>query len=67
MFHDVVGAGEGGFREALAVWRALAPLREKASKIDWAKVIAFVEKILPLVLAILDLLPNRLTDRGAGS
>ncbi len=67
MFHDdVVGAGAGGFREALAVWRALAPLREKAGRIDWAKVAAFLEEILPLLLAVLDLLPKKPADRVTG-
>lgn len=67
MFHeDIAGARAGGFREAFAVWRATAPLREQAGKIDWAKVIAQLEKILPLVLAVLDLLPKKPADRVAG-
>lgn len=67
MLHDdVVALSQGGLREAIAVWRALAPLREMAGKIDWAKVIAFVEKTLPLLLAVLDLLPKKPADRVAG-
>jgi hypothetical protein len=66
MVHDdVFGADSGKFREALAVWRVLAPLREKAGKIDWRKVTEFLEKILPLALALLDLLPQKSADRAA--
>ncbi len=53
------GVEAGQLREMLAIWQALAPLREKAGKIDWQKVKEFIEKVLPLLLAALDLLPKK--------
>jgi len=49
----------GDLRRMLGVWRALAPAREKAGKIDWEKVVQFIQQIMPLMLALLDLLPEK--------
>ncbi len=71
MFHDDVLSvgeevvGDGGLRQAIALWRALAPLRQKAGRIDWTKVIAFLQKIMPLLLALFDLLPQKPAGRTA--
>lgn len=59
MSHDTAfGAEAGRFREMLEIWQALAPVREQAGKIDWQKVKEFIETVLPLLLAVLELLPK---------
>ncbi len=57
--NTVFGADSGELRNAIEVWRILAPVREKAGKIDWQKVLEFVQQVMPLVLALLDLLPKK--------
>jgi len=52
-------ADAGNLRQMLEVWRALAPARDKAATIDWQKVLEFIQQIMPLVLALLDLLPKK--------
>lgn len=60
MSRDAAACAEAGrFREMLDIWQALAPVREKAGKIDWQKVKEFMETVLPLLLAVLDLLPKK--------
>jgi hypothetical protein len=53
------GSESGSLRELLDVWRALSPAREMAGKIDWQKVLEFIQQIMPLILALLDLLPKK--------
>jgi hypothetical protein len=53
------GADAGRFREMFEIWQTLAPLRDKAGKIDWQKVKEFIETMLPLLLAVLDLFPKK--------
>jgi hypothetical protein len=52
-------AEAGDLRQMLQVWRALAPARDKAGKIDWQKLLEFIQQIMPIVLALLDLLPKK--------
>jgi hypothetical protein len=55
-----LGAAESGsLRELLDVWRALAPARDLAGKIDWQKVLEFIQQVMPIILALLDLLPKK--------
>ena len=49
----------GGLRELADLWRALAPARELAGKIDWEKVIEFIQQVMPVILALLELLPKK--------
>lgn len=62
-FETIVTAAEaaeaGNLRQMLAVWQALAPARDKAGKIDWAKVAEFIQQIMPLLLALLEMLPEK--------
>jgi len=53
------GSESGSLRELLEVWRALAPARDLAGKIDWQKVLEFIQQIMPVILALLDLLPKK--------
>jgi len=53
------GSESGSLRELLDVWRALSPARDLAGKIDWQKVLEFIQQIMPLILALLDLLPKK--------
>ncbi len=55
------GADAGGLIQMLEVWRALAPARDRAGKIDWQKVLEFIQQIMPIVLALLDLLPRKVS------
>jgi len=55
----VTGAEAGNLRQMLAVWQALAPARDKAGKIDWEKVVQFIQQIMPLLLALLEMLPEK--------
>ena len=41
------------------LWEALVPIRERAEAIDWQKVIAMIQQLMPLILAVLDLLPKQ--------
>ncbi len=52
-------AEAGDLRQMFEVWRALAPARDKAGTIDWQKVLEFIQQIMPIVLALLDLLPKK--------
>jgi hypothetical protein len=55
-----LGASESGsLRELLEVWKALAPARDLAGKIDWQKVLEFIQQVMPVILALLDLLPKK--------
>jgi hypothetical protein len=57
---DPAGTGElGNLRELLEVWRVLAPIRETAGKIDWQKLLDAIQKIMPLIVALLELLPKK--------
>jgi hypothetical protein len=49
----------GELREMLAVWRALAPVRQQAGKIDWQNVLELIQKAMPLIEALLALLPKK--------
>ena len=53
------GSESGSLRELLDVWRALAPARDLAGKIDWEKVLEFIQQVMPVILALLDLLPKK--------
>jgi hypothetical protein len=53
------GSESGNLRELLDVWRALSPARDLAGKIDWQKVLEFIQQIMPLILALLALLPKK--------
>jgi hypothetical protein len=53
------GSESGSLRELLDVWRALSPARDLAGKIDWQKVLEFIQQIMPVILALLDLLPKK--------
>lgn len=62
-FETIVTAAEAAKAEnllqMLTVFQALAPAREKAGKIDWEKVAEFIQQIMPLLLAMLELLPEK--------
>ncbi len=53
------GSESGSLRELLVVWQALAPARDLAGKIDWQKVLEFIQQVMPVILALLDLLPKK--------
>jgi hypothetical protein len=53
------GANAGGLLQMIELWRALAPARDKAGTIDWQKVLEFIRQMMPIVLALLDLLPKK--------
>jgi len=55
----LLGADSTELRPMLETWRALAPVRGKLKDIDWRKLQEIVEKILPVLLVILDLLPKK--------
>jgi len=52
-------AGADDLRQILEGCRAFAPARDKAATIDWQKVLEFIQQIMPLLLALLDLLPKK--------
>jgi hypothetical protein len=49
----------GSLRDLADLWRALAPARDLAGKIDWQKVLEFLAQAMPVILALLDLLPKK--------
>ena len=51
-------AEQRNLRTVLDLWQAIAPIREKSQAIDWQKVIAFIQQMMPLIMALLDLLPK---------
>ena len=53
------GVQAGGLLQMIELWRALTPARDKAGTINWQKVLEFIQQMMPIVLALLDLLPKK--------
>ena len=53
------GPESGNLRDLADLWRAIAPVRALAGKIDWQKVLDFIQQVMPVILALLELLPKK--------